>query len=283
MAGERLLKEPIVNALAVGRIADDRMRDVLQVAAQLVAPAGDRHQRHQRVASARIASDRIRQLDGGQAAVVRDGLLDRARLRERARFIGFARERVVDAPGQRRPAAHDRPIRLAHTVAFEGLAEPAGRVGIKGEQQHPRGALVQPVDRLHAPADLIAQQLHREAGLVPVDVAAVDQQAGGLVDRDQVFVAVKNLEHGGSQRLRMRPVALGRRAGPGAWPFGRDVGGTLRGPGAGSGRRAGAQPADRALQGCPPDRPGIGRAAAAPPPRPVPRARPAAARRFRLR
>ena len=31
MAGERLLEEAVVNALAVGRVADDRMRDVLQV------------------------------------------------------------------------------------------------------------------------------------------------------------------------------------------------------------------------------------------------------------
>ena len=50
MAAERLLKEPVVNAFAVGRIADDRMRDVLQVPTQLMAPAGKRRQRHQRIA-----------------------------------------------------------------------------------------------------------------------------------------------------------------------------------------------------------------------------------------
>jgi len=44
-------------------------------------------------------------------------------------------------------------------------------------------------------ADLVPQQLHGEAGLVPVHQGAVHQQAGGLVDGDQVLVAVDNRQH----------------------------------------------------------------------------------------
>ncbi len=72
----------------------------------------------------------------------------------------------------------------------------ACHLGIEGEQQHARGALVEPMHRLHAAADLVAQQLHGKARLVAVDVAAVYQQAGRLVDGDQMIVAVKNVEHG---------------------------------------------------------------------------------------
>ena len=73
MAAELLLEEAVVAALAVGGVADDGMGDVLHVAAQLVAAAGERLQRHQRVARGRVAVDGVRQFDGRQAAVVGAG------------------------------------------------------------------------------------------------------------------------------------------------------------------------------------------------------------------
>jgi hypothetical protein len=48
---------------------------------------------------------------------------------------------------------------------------------------------------MHPSADLVAQQLHGEARFVAVDVAAMDQQAGRLVDGDQAVVAVEDVEH----------------------------------------------------------------------------------------
>jgi hypothetical protein len=44
-------------------------------------------------------------------------------------------------------------------------------------------------------ADLVAQQLHRESRFVAVDVAAMDQQAGRLVDGDEAVVAVEDVKH----------------------------------------------------------------------------------------
>jgi hypothetical protein len=44
-------------------------------------------------------------------------------------------------------------------------------------------------------ADLVTQQLHGETGLVAIDVAAMNQQSGRLVDGNQVLVAVENLQH----------------------------------------------------------------------------------------
>ena len=99
-------------------------------------------------------------------------------------------------PGFRRPAAHDRQVGLVHLVALELLAEAARRLGVEGEQQHAGGALVEAMHGLHAAADLVAQQLHGEARFVAVDVAAMDEQAGRLVDGDQVFVAVQDGQHG---------------------------------------------------------------------------------------
>ncbi len=42
--------------------------------------------------------------------------------------------------------------------------------------------------------DLIAQQLHGEAGLVPVDHGAVHQQTCRFVDRHQPWIPVDNLQ-----------------------------------------------------------------------------------------
>ena len=43
-ATEQFLKQAVVAAFAVGRITDDRMRKVLQMAPQLMPPAGFRRQ-----------------------------------------------------------------------------------------------------------------------------------------------------------------------------------------------------------------------------------------------
>ena len=64
-------EEAVVPTLAIGRVADDRVGDMFQVAAQLVAAAGQRFQFEQGVAAGRVAVDRYRQLDFSQFAVMR--------------------------------------------------------------------------------------------------------------------------------------------------------------------------------------------------------------------
>lgn len=46
--------------------------------------------------------------------------------------------------------------------------------------------------RVHRLPDLVAQQLHREAPLAAVEVAAMDEQPRRLVDRDHLFVAMED-------------------------------------------------------------------------------------------
>ena len=65
---EQLREQAIVPALAVRRVADDRVRNVREVATQLVAAAGVGLQFHQRVTRCRIAVDAVRQLDGLEPA-----------------------------------------------------------------------------------------------------------------------------------------------------------------------------------------------------------------------
>ena len=62
-------KVAVVFALAVGRIADDRMRDVLQVPADLMFAAGERFKFEQGITAGRVAVDGDRQFDGRQPTI----------------------------------------------------------------------------------------------------------------------------------------------------------------------------------------------------------------------
>ena len=55
-------------------------------------------------------------------------------------------------------------------------------------------AAIEAVRGMHVLADLVAQDLHGETRLVAVEVGAVYQQPGRLVDGDQVRVAVDDVQ-----------------------------------------------------------------------------------------
>ena len=57
VAIEMLGEVAVMAPFAIGRVADDRVGDVLQVAALLVSPAGDRIEFEQGVTAARVAVD----------------------------------------------------------------------------------------------------------------------------------------------------------------------------------------------------------------------------------
>lgn len=73
VAAEELLEEAVVAALAEGGVADDGVGDVLEVAPELVAPAGVGGELDEGVAAGGVAVDLVRQLTGGEAAEVGDG------------------------------------------------------------------------------------------------------------------------------------------------------------------------------------------------------------------
>ena len=152
---------------------------MLEVTAQLVAAAGLGEELDERVAAGRVAVHRMRQLDRGEAAeagarglgeglrdfrriavvlvlgehVARAGALAAADLHR----IEPAHEGVVDEAVLGRMAAHDRQIALVHRLRLEALRERARDVSIEREQQHARGAAVEPMGGIHATAELVAQ------------------------------------------------------------------------------------------------------------------------------
>lgn len=207
MAVEVILKEAVMRALAVGGIADDRVSDVLEVAAQLMASACLGAERHQGVARGGVAIDRMGQLDRRQAGEASARWLRRRAITPGAR-IGLGGKGMIDEAAGRWPAAHHRQIALVHPLRLELLTEMAGGVGVEGEQQHPGGTLVEAMHRLNPAAELIAQQLDREAGFMAIDGTAVHQQPGGLVDGDQVLILIDDRERGlGSGQRDAAPAA----------------------------------------------------------------------------
>ena len=175
----------VQRALAMRGIANDGVGDVLEVAADLVAAPGEWLGLHQG------------QPRAGKAAVVSLGVLQRGQ----ARKAGLGRlggrvlrgivgaQRVVHLRMQRRPAAHHGQVALVHLVVFKLAARAAGCLGMQRQQQHAAGAFVEPVERKHMLAHLVAQGLHDKARLARIQARAVHQPSGRLVDGHQVLVA----------------------------------------------------------------------------------------------
>jgi hypothetical protein len=95
--------------------------------------------------------------------------------------------------GARVPPDHGQ-VRFVHLAALEQCPEPSADLGPQAEQQDPRGAAVQAMGGVHAPADPIPHHLQGEGPLAPVQVRAVHEQACRLVDRNQVIVVEQDRE-----------------------------------------------------------------------------------------
>ena len=114
----------VERALAVRRVAEDRVGDVLEVAADLVLPAGVGIELDERDARGVVMLRAYRHLGATQAPVVG------ARLQ--ARRVGVADvfavlqppQGMVDRAGGLRPAADDREVALLDRARLEGLAQP---------------------------------------------------------------------------------------------------------------------------------------------------------------
>ena len=175
------------------------MREVLQVAPDLVAPALDRlagHQRQARGGEAGVGGDR--QLEAALAGP--GGLRLQVRL-TRGRQFRIACKRVVDDAGVTSwPAAHQREVALAREALGERLPQRAGHLGAEREDEHARGASIEPVRRPHRSAELVAQALQRGVLLVRVDRGAMHQQPGRFVDHREVVVQMEESQRRGGRR-----------------------------------------------------------------------------------
>jgi hypothetical protein len=107
----------------------------------------------------------------------------------------------------RETASAQRPVALLHRAGEEGALERGRRAAVTAEDQHPRGLAVEAVRHLPAVAD--AQALaHQRRQRVPVVAGRrVHRQTGGLVDHQQLGVAVQlAVVHDHARLTRRRPL-----------------------------------------------------------------------------
>ena len=128
---QRVLRaeDAVVLALAVAHVADQRTRDVLAVAADLMEPAGARARLDERVAAEDLEPGEL----GGR------GHARRARLRP-------ARDRVIDDDVLRRMAARDREVALVGLGPRGG--ERGGRGLVEREQHAARRGAIEAMHRI---------------------------------------------------------------------------------------------------------------------------------------
>ena len=109
-----------------------------------------------------------------------------------------AADRRVDRAGARlRPPVDQRQVFAPHAPLHDHLLERAMDGVVLGDDQQPRGVAVKPMDDSGTPRLLAAgaapgQRLRERAG--PVTARRMDDDAGGLVDDQQVLVLVGHRE-----------------------------------------------------------------------------------------
>jgi uncharacterized protein len=170
---EAFAEEAVVLALAVAHVADQRMTQVFEVAADLVPAAGLRTDFDQPVT-----------IQHGQAAKVGDRGCSRAAV--------LAGNGMIDRPLLRRDPPHQRQIALPYLGSCKPLLHLASGLIIESEQQDAAGRPVEAMDGVDAPADEIADELQGHDA-VPCR-APVHRQARGLVDGQQGGVAIEDRE-----------------------------------------------------------------------------------------
>jgi hypothetical protein len=181
-------EDPVVLALAVADVADQRTRQVLAVPTDLMEPPGARPGLDQGVAPEGLAAAQLGDRVDPRAAVV----------------VG---DRVVDHQLGRRVAAGDREVALVDGAGRERVAGGARGLGVEREQHRARRAAIEAVDQVHVRAELIAHPLEQRHVVVAAGgPAAVDRDPGGLVDDDEARVAARRW----SAARRPRQRATGR-------------------------------------------------------------------------
>lgn len=181
---------PIERALAVGGVADDRMRNVLQVAPDLMPAPGERPELELGIADFRIRSVCHRQ---GAPVQYPKKRLCRQALRPRVGSIVFhAGERMVNLPVTGRPAPHDRAIGFSDPfAAFETLAQRACRARVERKGKDATGGFIEPVQRKHRLPEQLAKRLQDHTCFPAVKCGCMDEPARGFADHGEPIVAVQ--------------------------------------------------------------------------------------------
>ena len=169
----RVAEEPVVLAAPVVHIADDGMPDVLEVTANLVKASRTRERFDDGVSARRMKS-----------AVVCDGCHALAPL--------AARHRMIDCAVVGRHAARHGEIALDDLSVFERVLYRRCDVRPKRKEQHAARSAIEAMDR----KDLCPSEgaCEIECADAVVCQTAMNQQARGLVDGDQMLVAKEHIE-----------------------------------------------------------------------------------------
>lgn len=178
-------KRTVLFEIAVSRVAENGMENMLQVAAQLMAASAFRAQGDEAVTRTGMAAVGKRQFVAPQKAQAAVRGLCRAAFLRGQRVKGL--QRIINALACR-PAAHQRQIGFAHLLVFKLRGKLARGVRVAGKYHDARGRAVKAVDRIKTLPDLIAQGLQEKSVRVAVNRRAVHQQSGGFVDHNQRLI-----------------------------------------------------------------------------------------------
>jgi len=99
-----------------------------------------------------------------------------------------------------RESVDDGEVGLVDFVSLESEVQFACNVAIGGEEEDSRSGAVEAVDRVDSPADLIAEDLHRDFVVGLRLVGRDDHLPGGFVHRDDPLILEKNVDGLGLQR-----------------------------------------------------------------------------------
>ena len=190
----------------VFRIADDRMADRLAMGAQLMGAAGDRPHRQPREAGRDLIDHGVKgqRMLGVGIAVFGDPhpLEIRPALPPRvAHALAFG-EKHRDAPLRRlRHALDQSPIDLFRPPRAEDFAKVRRCLARFGDEQHAGGVAVEPMDE-HGPIALpVGERLEHAVDVALRPRAALDREAIGLVEDEDVAILVTGSSRG-SPRCR---------------------------------------------------------------------------------
>ena len=99
-----------------------------------------------------------------------------------------------------RESVDDGEVGLVDFVSLESEVQFACDVAIGGEEEDSRSGSVEAVDRVDLPADLIAEDLHRDFVVGLRFIGRDDHLPGGFVHRDDPLILEKNIDGLGLQR-----------------------------------------------------------------------------------
>lgn len=101
------------------------------------------------------------------------------------------------------PAADDRVITLVKGL-MSLLTQCRNYLPVEPEHQDSGSASIQTINRTHASADLISQQLQCKLGVAVGNFRSVRQHLFRLGDNDKVFVLIEDFQYGHEQKVRRR-------------------------------------------------------------------------------